>query len=482
MPRVMQINKGSVLVSVVNQVNSSAIRREVNGGESFIVVPSYTLPDDVVMNGGLYPADEIAKAYNTLEGTHAPIEHPMFNGEYISAMDAKALIGGYLIGAYNSNIKRDNGKVYAEKWIPERLANASDKGKRLIDRLNALMSGKGDAIHTSTGLLLEREYTDEPMTNDAGQEYTWIARNMVFDHDAILLDNPGAAQPSQGVGIFANSGVQVDRLVYVNTTGLDMAGSAKSKIRMLQQEIEPMQSKLTDAVKEYLEAKDELDDAKEDMAEITGNSDRYVYVEDWNEDTIIYWCEKGTFSIGYKMDGDKVMITSEPQPVKTKTVYERAANNMLQWLKGLFEKNDIKPPKTEGNSMKLLIAALNAAGVKTEGMADEQILAAYDEMKGGKTNAVNADQIASIVNEAVSKAVAPLQAQLQANADAEKNSLVKDLLAADVGLDEEDLKGMATNALHKLHAKHCQTTNTLSGQFAQVNSGKHEYDSIEMPE
>lgn len=176
------------------------------------------------------------------------------------------------------------------------------------------------------------------------------------------------------------------------------------------------------------------------------------------------------------------MITSEPQPVKTKTVYERAANNMLQWLKGLFEKNDIKPLKTEGNSMKLLIAALNAKGIKTDGMADEQILAAYDEMKGGKTNAVNADQIASIVNEAVSKAVAPLQAQLQANADAEKNGLVKDLLAADVGLDEEDLKGMATNALHKLHAKHCQTTNTLSGHFAQVNSGKHEYDSIEMPE
>ena len=218
MPARFTVNKGTLFVNVVNQVNSSQIRKEVVAGESYIVVPSWTLPDDVVMNGGLYPSEEIEASYMSLNGTHAPIEHPKnSDGNYILAVDPESMVNGYLIGAKNKNVRRENGRVYAEKWVPERLASNSDKGKRLLDRLNNLMAGKGEPIHTSTGVLLEREDINPPMTNAAGVEYTWMARNMVFDHDAILLDSPGAATPNDGVGIGVNSatveGQEVERIL-----------------------------------------------------------------------------------------------------------------------------------------------------------------------------------------------------------------------------------------------------------------------------
>lgn len=493
MPKIFTVNRGaSVMVSVVNQVNSASIRREIQDGESFIVVPSATLPDDVVMNGGLYPADEIAKSYMTLNGTHVPIEHPQDDkGQYISAGAPAAMRRGYLIGAENRNAKRENGKVYVEKWIPERIANSSDKGKRLIDRLNQLMKGQGEPIHTSTGILLERE-TVEPATNTAGDSYTWIARNMVFDHDAILLDSIGAATPEKGVGIGVNSasiaGETIDRLLFVNSTGLDMSGSPQEQIRKLEQQIAPMREAMQKAVSEYIKAKAELDDAKEDLAEVTANGDDdfYCYVESWNDDTIIYWCRAGYFSIGYRMEGDKVKITSEPQPVRTETKFVSAVNHALSWLSGLFAqkqkpaynaKDEKVNTSNEGSSMKLLIDALNAKGIKTEGMTDEQIFAAYNNMQSG-----SADQVVQAVNAAIkplADELATVKAQLQANADAGKAGMVDDLVAKDIGLSEAALKSLELNELQTLHTKHCaKAAAGVAGGF-QSNAAAHDYD---MPE
>ena len=40
-------------VNIRTQVNSKSIRREQHNGRDHIVIPSYTMPFDVVMNGGL---------------------------------------------------------------------------------------------------------------------------------------------------------------------------------------------------------------------------------------------------------------------------------------------------------------------------------------------------------------------------------------------------------------------------------------------
>jgi len=206
------------LVMCSSLVNRDAVKREVKDGVEHIIVSSYTLPDDVVMNGGLYPAEETEKSFQTLERTLAPVEHPTDgDGNFISASDPHA-IHNFHAGAFNVNVKRDGGRVHIEKHINVQEALKSERGKRLLDRINELETNENPRpIHTSTGIFLEIEPLDQPVANAEGQEYSWIARNMCFDHDAILLDSVGAAQPHQGVGMAVNSeGEKIDIEYHLN--------------------------------------------------------------------------------------------------------------------------------------------------------------------------------------------------------------------------------------------------------------------------
>ncbi len=191
MPIANPVLSGSVRVNVRTAVNNAQIRRDKRNGKDVIIVPSATLPDDVVMNNIKYPADEIAKSFHTLDRTFAPFRHPMVNGQYVSAREPEA-VNDFYIGAWNENVRRENGRVFLDKVIDVEVANRTENGKRLLDAIN-----KGEAIHTSTGIFMEVD-----PANDSG--YSYIAKNMYFDHDAILLDEEGAATPNQGVGMMVN--------------------------------------------------------------------------------------------------------------------------------------------------------------------------------------------------------------------------------------------------------------------------------------
>lgn len=187
-------------------LNRRAVRHEQRGGVDHIVVQSATLPDNVVMNSGLYPAEEIAKSYIGLERTLAPLGHPEnAEGSFLPASDPEA-INNYHVGAWNENVRRHGGRVFHDIVINVDEANSTERGRRLLARIDELETNEqARPIHTSTGLFLEVEPVKTPMTNAAGDEYTWIARNMVFDHNAILLDVAAAATPEQGVGMAVNS-------------------------------------------------------------------------------------------------------------------------------------------------------------------------------------------------------------------------------------------------------------------------------------
>ncbi|MNZ12926.1 hypothetical protein D3C78_298090 [compost metagenome] len=198
-----------IRLRMVNQVNSASIRIENHDGEPHIVVPSYTLPDSVIMNGGFYGKEEIDRAWPTLANTLAPIGHPTnAQGEWLSAFAPEA-IHNFHGGAWNRNVRRDGHRVYAEKVVNVRYAQGTEPGRRLLAalRYNAEtgeLLGPEKPIHTSTGLMLVQEPAP------AGSPYQWIARNMRLDHDAILLDEPGAATPEQGVGMMVNCSAAVD--------------------------------------------------------------------------------------------------------------------------------------------------------------------------------------------------------------------------------------------------------------------------------
>lgn len=200
-----------VRVNIRTVVNKAAIRREQRNGRDVIVVPSVTLPDNIVMNGIRYPADEIEKGYKTLERTPAPLGHPNLNGKFVSASDPEGLVQGW-IGAWNENVRREDGKVKLDKIIDVVHANQSEGGKAVLAAIDA-----GEPIHTSTGLY----GMTVPTVNDS--EAKMYMTNMMFDHDAILLHEEGAATPEQGVGMLVNAKDKEGADVEVVNSSLDWA-------------------------------------------------------------------------------------------------------------------------------------------------------------------------------------------------------------------------------------------------------------------
>lgn len=190
-------------IGITTKVNTKSIRREEYNGTAHWVVPSYTLPANVVMNGGLYTASEIDAHYKGLENTLAPLGHPKLEGVNVSAYTPEGLNRNH-IGAFNRNVKKAGNRVYVEKWIDIEVAQRTEPGKRLLERLEALERGEDvPPIHTSVAGHIE----EIPVKTNDGENlgYTWIAKIHQFDHDAILLDEVGAATPEQGVGLLVNA-------------------------------------------------------------------------------------------------------------------------------------------------------------------------------------------------------------------------------------------------------------------------------------
>ena len=228
--RAFLVNKGltagdQVRVNIRTLANSAAIKREKRNGRDVIIVPSATLPDDVVMNDILYPAAEIAKSFKTLERTPAPLGHPSVNGKFLSARDPEGLNQGW-IGAWNENVRQEGGRVLLDKVIDVERANQSEGGKRVLAAIDA-----GDPVHTSTGLLaiMDAANGDVP--------YKFTARDIEFDHDAILLDEDGAATPDQGVGMMVNSAgkeIQVVNSVFSDEAERELGWAVESAVRAIE--------------------------------------------------------------------------------------------------------------------------------------------------------------------------------------------------------------------------------------------------------
>ncbi len=182
-----------VRVNIRTVLNTKKAKTVKINGRDVIKIPSATLPDDIVMNGIMYPADEIEKSFLTLNRTPAPYGHPMVNGQFVSARDPEGINVGY-IGAWNDNARQVNGRVELDKFIDVEVAGRSNEGQEVLDAIEA-----EEPIHTSNALLCDLDEAEE------GEDFEYVARNMVFDHDAILLNEEGAATPEQGVGLFVNS-------------------------------------------------------------------------------------------------------------------------------------------------------------------------------------------------------------------------------------------------------------------------------------
>ncbi|MEM8171938.1 DUF2213 domain-containing protein, partial [Morganella morganii] len=208
-------------------INSSNISTETIDGDEHIVIRGVVpVVDDVVMNGGLYPASEINKSFQSMEGRQCPYGHPKIGTDYVSA-DTPRAVNQFHIGAWAENVRKDGERVVMDVKVNRRFADATEKGKEFLARVDDIIAGNStDPIHVSTGLLLQRE---QNKGKSKGKPYTWVARNMHFDHIAILpASEPGAATPDDGVGMFVNADGQ--KCDIENVSLVDAANCTKADI------------------------------------------------------------------------------------------------------------------------------------------------------------------------------------------------------------------------------------------------------------
>lgn len=456
-------------VNVLTVVNSASnITTETIDGKPHIVVRGITpVVDDIVMNRKLYPAAEIEKAYNTLERNPMPLGHPKVDGKHVSARDVRA-VNEYHVGAWLQNVSHEGGKVTGDMYVNRQYAESSEKGKRLISRLDEMIAGtNSEPIHISTGLL----YSGIAANGESkGKKYNEIATNMMFDHVAVLLDEPGAGTPSEGVGIFVNSeGEEVEIEVALLSDAADCTREGLlNKTKFF----------FTNASNFSF---DDIQRAISDKLHEGRADDKWLWPESVWPDNFIYRDEAKYFKQKYLIDDDgKAVFVGEPVEVVRKPIeYEIKTNG-------------------ENDPMKeLIINALQAAGKPTEGKSDAELMDAYNQLAAEKAAAKKdgGDEIDPATGKPKKKEqasnseeapawfkpfaddLAAVKSGLAVNADKEKGEK-RAAVKAKFGLDDLAVNALDGAALDGLFAQ-CQTSTGLNGAFRSVNNN----DSFsEMPE
>lgn len=244
-------------VNVLTVVNSASnITTETIDGKPHIVVRGITpVVDDIVMNRKLYPAAEIEKSYNTLERNPMPLGHPKVDGKHVSARDVRA-VNEYHVGAWLQNVSHKDGRVTGDMYVNRQYAESSEKGKRLINRLDEMIAGtNSDPIHISTGLL----YSGIAANGESkGKKYKEIATNMMFDHVAVLLDEPGAGTPEEGVGIFVNAEGDELEIEVVNLADADVPDSQDASFKTFFNQLKAFFSANSDSTQKETDPMKEL--------------------------------------------------------------------------------------------------------------------------------------------------------------------------------------------------------------------------------
>ncbi|OCG35588.1 DUF2213 domain-containing protein [Gilliamella sp. Gris1-4] len=385
-------------VNVLSVVNSkSKISTQIIDGKEHIVIKDVVpIVDDIVMNGIFYPADEINKSYMTLNDNLMPLDHPRINNENVSALNPQA-INNFYIGAWGRNVRKSNDRVLMDAYIDRKFAESTEKGRLLVNRLDDMMSGKNTTpIHVSTGLT----YTpDNQSGTSKGKRYKSIARNMKFDHVAILPDKQGAATPDDGVGIFVNSNGEKSPLENAS-----------------------------------------LDDCTEE-------------------------------SLGHFIG---------------------------QTIRDAFNKFQFNKKEEQDPMKKKILLALNTAGVKTDGLSEEQLLTAYNEQtvkealekKGAsdeeaakkkaeqeKKNATNAEDAPAWAKTLMNKVTS---LELAVNANTEKElSAKREAVKAKFNMTQTAVNALSGEPLDALYAQ-CIKTAPISGGFA--NNSDNSLLNMEAPE
>jgi len=396
-------------VHVLSAVNAGAVSK---AGGRYTVKNVVGAVDGIVMNGMLYPGEQLAAGAPSLEGKPAPAGHPKDDaGRYISANSGDALLSSYA-GAVCKNVRHEGGRTVYDVVVNEAQAKAHPDGAKLVERLDAAMNGTNAApIHVSTGLYCKAITANG---ESLGKKYSRVATDIVYDHSAILLNEEGAGTPEQGVGMFLNAAGEA---VSVEAVAVGDAFDRRDEgLRGWLRKLLGNESELS-----FEQIRDGLYRGLAEGAWVREVFARYAI---WADGTGKLYRQDYTVS----SDGS-VAFSGTAQEVREEREYEPVNN---------LQKDAMKDT---------LIAALNAAGIKTEGLTDAQLLTAYNAHVGAA--AVAPVQTAL---DAANAKLQTIEANAQAAEKAELDTLAAQLAVNAKGFTAADFAAMGLKRCKELAA------------------------------
>lgn len=423
-------------VNVLTTINSASNISEqiIDGDPHYVIKNVVPVVDDVVMNNGLYPGEEIRKSYHGLDGKPAPYNHPMIDGQYVSASMTRAA-NQFSVGAWIENSSHDGSKVLVDLKVNKVIAERSEKGQELLCRIEELMNSAAGAepIHVSTGLLLNREAAEG---TSKGKKYTWIARNMEWDHLAILPPGvPGAGTPEDGVGIFATNGEQIERIT-VNLENSTVPDESANKINY--------KSWLHKAIN-YITNKSDLsfENISEQIRQILKaevGEDAWPYIVAVYNDRVGFEIKGQIFQQFYIVEDDVVKLVGE----RVKAVY----------------KTELEPVKSTEGEISMTNEELQAVLAEALKPVQESLTAVNQKLTD-----IEAENV-------------KLKEQLQANTEQEETAM-RAAIIAELKLPESAVNALKGEALRETYALTSKPA-ALKGGF-QPNHADDDFD-MEAPE
>lgn len=465
------------LVRILSAVNAANVSKS---GTTYTIKDVCGAVDDIVMNSVLYPAEQLAAGAATLESKPAPAGHPKnAAGQAISALNGEAMLTSY-IGAVCRNARHEGGRTLVDIVVNEKQAMAHPDGAKLVERLDAAISGtNADPIHVSTGLYFEPISTNGEV---GGKKYQRIATNLRYDHLAILLNERGAGTPEDGVGMFLNDAGEEEAIETVcitnaGDTKVDLAKAKKAlsdAINLHEKHMngsepttgadgEKSQQKMMRMMKAALAALGNGSKAPMAMNAVT-------FPEDKRSAGLLAWVKRliGNGSTELSFDAiTSALYAQMPEGAWIRDVFDRYAiwtdregklwkqdyavssdgsvafSGQAQEVtrevsyRPITNSNEVDPVKDK------ILAALNAAGIKTEGLDESALLTAYNSL-------VAKPHTDALV--AANSKIAEFEAAAQAAQNAERDTLAAEL-AVNSSLTVDDLKALGLPRLKELKAK-----------------------------
>jgi hypothetical protein len=259
-------------------LQGASTRYEQLDGKQYLVVPAVALGEGVHSGseGPLYyPQNEIDKFPWSWNSKPFVLEHPVVNGEGVSACQPSILAAQGL--GFIMNGRTEGGQLKMEAWTDE------DKWRKVhpgsLEEIK-----KGNMVEVSTGLYHD---THEAPGTWNGQSYVGTVHNIVPDHLALLPDRTGAYSVNKGGGLLRNA----EKTAETGPSFDDIREQIRGLLR--ESKAKPFST----------------------------DSDLYCWVQDVFPKFAIYECKDKSYKIGYKLKAGKVALDGEPEEVRKVTSY-----------------------------------------------------------------------------------------------------------------------------------------------------------------